>query len=100
MLFHLYSKEEKLQGVYAFLGKALQQQQRGQARSGRLFDTSSLCKTATVAAAAPQPSEPGDSDSSKGKDENPKKDKKDPRDRDEASRTGSHPATHHPPCMT
>ena len=25
----LYSKEEKLQGVYAFLGKALQQQQRG-----------------------------------------------------------------------
>ena len=59
----LYSKDEKLQGVYAFLGKALQQQQRGQTRSGRLFENSSMCRTATAApvAAAPEPSELGDS---------------------------------------
>ena len=88
----MYSKDEKLQGVYAFLGKALQPQQRGQTRSGRLFENSSMCRTATAApvAAAPKPSKPGDSGNSKGKDDDPKKDKKHPHGRDEASRTGSH----------
>ena len=52
-----------------------------------------MCRTARAAlvAAAPEPSERGDSGSSKGKDDDPKKDKKYPHDRDAASRTGSHP---------
>ena len=52
-----------------------------------------MCRTATAAlvAAAPKPSEPGDSGNSKEKkDDDLKKDKKYPHDRDAPSRIGSH----------